>query len=125
MKVDPTRTRLIYWTIFPKDGLSEFKFEIEMKLSNAMDKNQEIKQIKQFPNLKHQTGTFSSNDCFKTDNRSFTTLFQGEVKYLNLTKKTVSQGLLIRLGSLSMQLSNQWFLNRCDFLRTPYNEVKS
>ena len=50
-----------------------------------MDKNQAIKQINQFSNPKYQTGTFSSNGCFKTDNQSITTLFQGAVKYLNLT----------------------------------------
>ena len=31
----------------------------------------------------YQSSSSSSNGCFKTDNRSITTLIQGEVKYLN------------------------------------------
>jgi len=65
-----------------------------------MDKNQGIKPIKQFPNPKYQTDTFSSNDCFKTD-QNFSIIFQGKVKYLNLTNYHFSR-LLIHLGSLNM-----------------------
>jgi len=50
-----------------------------------MDKNQGINKSSNFPNPKYQIGTFSSNGYFKIDNQSLTTLFQGEVKYLNLT----------------------------------------
>ena len=33
-----------------------------------MDKNQGIKQIKEFPNPKYQADNFSFNGCFKIDN---------------------------------------------------------
>ena len=58
-----------------------------------MDKNKGIKYIKQFPNPKYQTDTFSSDDRLKTDNRSFITLFHYEVKYLNLTNCHFSRAL--------------------------------
>ena len=51
------------------------------------------------------------------------TLFHAKLKYLN-QPITISQEFLICLGSLSMQLSNQWFLNWLDFLKTPHNQVK-
>jgi len=53
----------------------------------------------------YQSSISSLIDYFKIDNRSITTPFQGEVKYLNLTNYH-SQGLLICLGPLSMRLSN-------------------
>ena len=58
-----------------------------------MDKNQDIKQFLQFPNSKYQTDTFFSNGCFKTNNRGMTTLFQGEMKCLNLTNCHFSRAL--------------------------------
>ena len=86
--VDPTETRLIYLGYVPSrytNRIQVWDWNVNNKLSNVVGKNQGIKQIKQFPNPKYQADTFSSNDCFKTNNWSFTTLFQGEVKYLNLT----------------------------------------
>ena len=68
--------------------------------------DQGIKQIKQILNPNCQSNTFSSIEYFKTGNRIITALFQGEVKYLNQKPITVSQKFLIRLGSLSMRLSN-------------------
>jgi len=41
----------------------------------------------------HQSSTSSLIGCFKTDNRTITSLFQGEVKHLNLTNYNFSRAL--------------------------------
>ena len=60
-------------------------------MTNLNDKDQGIKQIKQISNPNCQSITFLSKDCFKTDNRGITALFQSEVKYLNLINHNFSK----------------------------------
>ena len=53
----------------------------------------ELNKSSKTPNPNCQSSTFSSNGHFKIDNRSFTTLFQGEVECLNLINHNFSKVL--------------------------------
>jgi len=57
--------------------------KLKWQTNQSNDRNQEFTQIKPIPKPICQSTLFSFIGCFKTDDRCITTLFQGEVKYLN------------------------------------------
>ena len=57
--------------------------KLKWQTNQSNDRNQEFTQIKQIPKPICQSTLFLFIGCFKTDDQCITTLFQGEVKYLN------------------------------------------
>ena len=82
IKVDPTETRSSYRVMFYKDRLSESNGFMIKKLE---------KQV--ITKSKYQRSASSFIGYFKIDNRSIKTLFQGEIKYLNLTNHNFLRAL--------------------------------
>jgi len=89
-----------------------------------MDKKSTNYTKQAIPQFMHQSRTSSLIGYFKTNNRSIITLFQGEVKYLNLANYHFLKALdMFRF--IKYVFINSWFPNWCDFLKTPRNQVKS
>ena len=72
----------------------------------------------------YQSSNFSLINYFKIDNRSITALFEGEVKYLNLTNYHFSRAFdLFRIIKYAIIIFV--FSQLVCFIKTPHNQVKS